>query len=270
MDRKQKSRYLLAIYLLLASLAVILVFLAFRRNADTWQSILINLSTELLGVVFVFFLVNYFFLIDDWNLSERIKKFLDRLEQERPSANDFFQKLPNIDALIQNADNIDMCGVTLTSTINRQLSNMRERLRVGAKIRILIVDPNSKALDMSGDRSDTGEASYYRHRLESTFQDIGYLLKTWRREQKQGIIPPNEGSVSVRLIPFAPSFSILAFDVNRPDSKVLVEIYPHKSPDRSPQFTLDRQRDGDWYRFFVEQFENMWKDAKPWDPEADS
>lgn len=270
MDRRQKTRYLLAIYSIVAFVAVILGFIAFNRGNDTWQAMLLNLSTELLGVVFVFILVNYFFLIGDWNLSERIKSFLDRLEQERPSANDFFQRPLSIDHEVQNADHIDMCGVTLTSTINRQVSNLRERLQAGADIRILVVDPDSRALDMSGARSDTGEASYYRHRLESTFQDIEYLLKSWKREQKQPNVSSKAGSFSVRLIPFAPSFSILAFDVNRPDSRVFVEIYPHKSPDRSPQFILDRQRDGDWHRFFVDQFEKMWKDARPWLPEDDS
>jgi hypothetical protein len=45
-----------------------------------------------------------------------------------------------------------------------------------------------------------------------------------------------------------------------------VEIFTHKSGFKSPPaFDLTYLRDGKWYDFFVDQFEEMWKDAKPWE-----
>ena len=48
MNKRQKSRYLFAVYLVVAFIAIILVLIAFQRSSDTWQSFLLNLSTELL------------------------------------------------------------------------------------------------------------------------------------------------------------------------------------------------------------------------------
>ena len=55
MDRRQKTRYLIAIYVIVILIAVIFVIFAFLRDADTLQSLFLNLSTELLGVAFIFF-----------------------------------------------------------------------------------------------------------------------------------------------------------------------------------------------------------------------
>jgi hypothetical protein len=62
MQRKQKIKYLIAIYTIVASLAVIFWILAYFRANDILQATLLNLATELIGVVFIFFIVNYLFL----------------------------------------------------------------------------------------------------------------------------------------------------------------------------------------------------------------
>ena len=33
-----------------------------------------------------------------------------------------------------------------------------------------------------------------------------------------------------------------------------------------PAFVLTLENDKDWYTYFADQFEQMWKTAKPWDP----
>lgn len=37
-----------------------------------------------------------------------------------------------------------------------------------------------------------------------------------------------------------------------------------------PAFDLTLYRDGEWYNFFVEQFEQMWQGGQPWVPGTDS
>jgi RsiW-degrading membrane proteinase PrsW (M82 family) len=56
MDRQRRSRYVLAVYLVVLSLAVILILagLFFTASPD-WKSVWINLGTGLLGVVVLFF-----------------------------------------------------------------------------------------------------------------------------------------------------------------------------------------------------------------------
>ena len=101
----------------------------------------------------------------DRTLSLIESRFLDR-----PSAIAFFDKPPDLGVHIQGANQIDLCGVSLTSTINKQFSNLRERLCQGAQVRVLLMDPDSTAPRMAAERStDSDDIEYYFTRLEATF-----------------------------------------------------------------------------------------------------
>jgi hypothetical protein len=191
---------------------------------------------------------------------------------DRPSAIGFFRKPPDLDAHVASANQIDLLGATLTTTVNKQFSHLRERLRQGAEVRVLIMDPDSLGLQMSANRSGTADdQGYYRTRLEATFRDLEYLAKEvahpgtelqplQQRNLAQG------GSLSVRLLSYAPSFGLISFDAGCANGIAFVEIYPHMIFREQPSFDLTAQRDGQWYTFFVQQFDEMWSGAKPWEP----
>lgn len=205
---------------------------------------------------------------------KRSLAFLEGRLADRPSAIAFFAKPPSLDSYVQSAQQLDWCGVTLTSTINKQFGNLRERLQAGAKIRILVVDPDpdSVALRMSAERSASpDDIEYHRVRLDATLREIQYLFKSWEEFKSIQNSSSPAGSLSVRLLSYAPSFSILSFNAARDNGVALVEVYPHKYGYKTPPtFDLTPQRDGDWYRYFVDQFDEMWKPAKPWHPASQS
>jgi len=208
------------------------------------------------------------------SIEKSVKRGLSLLEgrfTDRPSAIAFFEKPQSVDSYIQSANQIDMCGVTLTSTVNKQFSNLRERLRQGAQIRLLVMDPDSLAPQMSAQRSTgTDDVSYYFTRLEATLRDIEYLQKSWAEPQSQQGSSVGKGGLSVRFLSYAPSFGTISLDAGGSNGIVFVEIYPHKSYKVQPAFDLTPYRDGEWYNFFVEQFEQMWQSGKPWTPGTDS
>lgn len=206
------------------------------------------------------------------SIEESVKRALLLLESrftQRPSAVAFFEKPPRLDSYVQGADQIDWCGVTLSSTINKQFGYLRERLKQGAKVRLLVIDPDSLAPQMSARRSEEpDDVDYYRTRLEATLRDIDYLHKGWKEYQSQQG-SSQTGSFSVRFLSYAPSFGLLSFDARRSDGIVFVEVYPHGSGYESPPtFDLTPHRDGEWYHYFVDQFEQMWEGARPWEPEV--
>ena len=262
MDKKRKTRYLVAIYMILAFIAIILALLAFRRSGDAWQSILLNLSTELLGVVFVFLLVNYFFMVDEWSLADRVQQLISQLDfMQTPSVSQVFQEMPTLDAYFDSAKSIDLLGTTLTSTINRHFSKLRELLNNGSQIRTILIDPNSYAIEMASIRSDTNAKAYYQSQLLSAFRDIEYL-----QSSMDGYVEDSklDGGFSARVIPYAPSFSIIGVNSSEPDGIIIVELYAHKKISKSVIFVLSPNRDKEWYKYFLDQFEMMWQDAKPW------
>jgi hypothetical protein len=195
---------------------------------------------------------------------------LQRSLPEHPSALSFFRKTPDPDLapFLQQANQIDLCGVTLTNTLNRQFAILRERLDAGGTIRLLVIDPASSAIEMSAQRSASPkDTEYYRRRSESALSDITYLIK-YNNDRKQ-FKGRNlkSGSISVRLLSYAPSYGICSFDKKKNHGCVIVELYPHKFGFKvPPTFELNLENDGEWYTYFVDQFEQMWDAASPWDP----
>lgn len=273
MDRQRRSRYVLAVYLVVLSLAVILILAGlFFTTTPDWKSVWINLGTSLLGVVVLFFLVQRFFLADEWGLSDRIEQLVRRLElSERPSAEEFFTKLPDLEQYIRHANQIDMCGVTLASAVNKHYGMLRARLQMGATVRVLIADPDTRALEMSELRSEMPGTDYFAKRLETTFDDLRSLYRSLQDPTLNQHASAAIGNLEVRLLSFAPSFGVYAFNTVQDESTIFVEIFPHRSGFVSPPaFSLIAERDGKWYGYFAKQFEDMWQKAKPWQPGPDA
>jgi hypothetical protein len=227
-------------YLLLAGIAIVLALLAIGLIRD-------RLNREV--------------------LSEQISE-LKRNLPDRPSAMAFFQEPKDIRPSLQRALQIDLCGVTLTSTLNKEYGTLRERLQAGAKIRIMIIDPDSIAIEMSAQRTgNPKDLDYHRTRLDSALRELAYIYKSMRdTKPKKGY---SIGSLSVRLLPYAPSFSILSMDARQKDGIAFIELYPHKFGYMPPVvFDLTPERDQSWHDYFVKQFDVMWDAAKPWDPKT--
>jgi hypothetical protein len=200
-------------------------------------------------------------------LSDQISELRKSLP-DRPSATAFFRPASDFNSRFKSAMQIDLCGVTLTNTINTQFTVLRDRLQSGAKIRFLIIDPESQAIDMSAQRSvNPKDTAYYQRRLEGTFADLTYLYK-FNEDIKKSKKKGNDiGDVSVRMLTYAPSFGITSLDSDSKLGVVRVEIYPHRFGFKTPpSFMLTLENDKEWYSYFVEQFEQMWKTSKPWDP----
>ncbi len=244
-------------------------FLIYRREIDKANVTTDDLITGVLAVLALLatseIIERYRKLANIEKLSIQAVTLLEGQLADRPSAIAFFEKMPALDPLVQSSKSIDLCGFSLTSTINKQFSNLRERLKDGAHIRVLISEPESSATQMASLRSeDPDEGIYFNKRLAATIQDIEYLHKTWMEYQPSG--KSTKGVLEVRLLPYAPSFSVLVFNRNQPQGKVIVELYAHKTFMETAVFTLNSQKDGNWYEYFVSQFEVMWKEAKKWEP----
>ena len=274
MDKKRRARYQIAVYGIVGALGIILVFMSLVfKWLDVWQSIWINLGTGLIGVGILFFLVDRFFLADEWGLSDRIDQLIRRLEvSDRPSAEAFFSKPPELDDYFKTAVEIDLCGMSLTGTLNKHFGAIRERLQAGAAMRVLLANPNSLALEMSAQRSEApDDVDYYVKRLASAFKDLGYLFQARRDNRESYPEKASQEGLSVRLLSYAPSFGIQRFKANSGDQTIVVEIYPHRGGFTTPPvFILRPERDKRWYDYFAEQFEQMWERAVPWDPQTRS
>jgi len=251
-------------------------------NIDTLIAILISTMATIVGVfgrnqflllsgISVTLAILSYSLIRDRSNREALAEQVSELKRslpDHPSALSFFRKPPDLAPLIKQATQIDLCGVTLTNTINRHLALLHKHLDAGGKIRFLLIDPASHAIEMSAQRSmSTKDTEYYRRRLESALYDIAYLIKFTNKRKQSRIRSAKPECISVRLLSYAPSFGMNSFDAKKKSGIIFVEVYPHKYGFQlSPTFELTAENDEDWYGYFVGQFEEMWKAATPWDP----
>ncbi len=267
MDKQRRARYLVAVYLFVTASAVVMLLAGLYYTPDPlWQSVWINLATGLLGVTLLFFLVDRFFLADEWGLADRIDQLIRRLELgERPSAQEFFISHPDFEQDLRIARSVRFAGVTLTGTINRHFGLLRERLVQGATVQILVANPKSLALKMSALRSERPEeVEYYSKRLESTFKDLSFLYE-YSQERTGDLAAANP--LAIRMLAYAPSFGIWQFEKQDGSKIAYIEVYPHGPGYQSPPtFELTPERDRGWYDYFAEQFAYMWNRAVPWEP----
>jgi hypothetical protein len=262
------SRYLWAIYATVTALAIICMFVGLNLRNTLWQSVLINLATELLGAVFIFIIVNRFFLLDQWQTSDRIDKLLEHLEKNKTaSAEHFFTDLPHFDSYIAGAQTIMWFGVTMEEEIHTNLPRLKERILAGCNVSIMVADPESKAIEMSSLRSKGILPNRFAKKLDGVLDDLAYL-----QQEIKGIKPLNpnspKGSISIRLLPYAPSFGIFAFNAGENHGTIFVEVFGHADGFGSfPSFELTSRKDGKWYNFFLSQFRQMWDLADQWQPD---
>lgn len=266
--KKFIKKYLILVYLIIAVIALFAWREAYKIvTPDIWQATWLNLATELIGVVLVFFLVQFLFKIDEFDTNQRIEKLLNKLEEKdkKVEAKNFFHPQPNMDEYIREAKKIDVCGVTLTVFINKSIGEFREAVKNGARIRILVIKKSPEVFKAATVRSVSSSIEYYEKRLESSLVDLENLIK-----YTQSLSNKEKGSFEVRLMNFTPLFGLEIFDTtngNKALGKAKIEIYPHHiSHLKPPIFTIHKDIDPEWYEYFQNQYEELWKRSEKFEP----
>lgn len=261
MQRRQNAKYLIAIYTIVASLAIILWLVANITTNDTYQATLLNLSTELLGVVFIFFIVNYFFSLEEYDTNQRIDKLLGVLEREKSlQAKDFFVGKPTLENLIEDATAIDLCGVALATTIDSNLSAIKSALKKGIPIRVLVMGREENVLKIAANRSELDDRPYYENKLQSTIHNLK-ILNRYASSHSQKV------NLRVGFMSYPPSFGIKLFhNEGGVKGSCIVELFAHHVGwGKPPIFSLDKRDDSEWFGYFQRQFEAMWQKSTEFD-----
>jgi hypothetical protein len=166
-------------------------------------------------------------------------------------------KAPALDDDIRAAMDIRLVGVTLSRTVRDLVGMLDARLRAGAVLRIVIIDPDGTApVEAVARTLGVSSPDFYRPRVASTLDILTGLAS----------LPGSAGRIEVRLLPYLPAFGMYLFDPDTPDGRVYVELYQHRSLEPNPCFGLRGERDARWYRFFLRQFEVLWDSARPLPP----
>ncbi len=171
------------------------------------------------------------------------------------TAKDFFignDKKPS-EQNFSTASEIFLSGMTLTRTTREYVHILGERLKAGAYIKFMILEPKLPLMEELVLRSfgDT-TSEYWKTRIGTVVDLINVIAKT----------PGSKGKLVLGFLPFIPSYGFILLDQGQPHASCFIELYHHKSAISNPTFMLNPSEDPYWYKFFQEQFEIMWNSCR--------
>jgi hypothetical protein len=172
----------------------------------------------------------------------------------RVRAEDFFVSDRPKPSELESARAIGIIGTTLSRTVIEYAGVLERRLRSGASICCATIDPKSGANSQLALRSyGVTEEGFYESRIRPTI-DLLRILNS---------VAGTNGSLELRLLPYVPSFGIIAIDPAEADGVIYVEVYRHKSLGENALFKLEHERDQRWYDYFLRQYTALWESARP-------
>lgn len=182
---------------------------------------------------------------------EAVKDF-----QIAPSAESLFEREPSSPlAGFLNFSEIYISGMNLRRTATSHIGLFESRLREGATLKFLLVDPDSDAVSIIAERNYVyRDAEILKSVIESSLESLRQI----------GAGQNVKGSPEVKVLRYVPSYGLTIIDPNRTGARIRVDVYPYRvPPEDSPCFWLERDKDGKWFQFFLAQFRAMWESAKP-------
>ncbi len=168
----------------------------------------------------------------------------------RAYAGDFFLTEGTLaTADIAAAHEVWFLGRVLARTSREFMYILGLRLAAGARVRFIIIDPDSDAvLEQAALQTFEVGADFWRASLRTTVDVIKALANT----------PNSRGTVELGYLPFVPSFGLALIDPHEPHGRCFVEMYQHRSSQPHPTFELRAATDPHWYEFFRNQFDTLW------------
>ncbi len=186
-----------------------------------------------------------------------VKELLEKLTQTSDSIflKDFADS--NLERDFEEAAELWLVGVSLTTTIRVHYSLIEKKLHAGHKIKALLVHPDSSAVEMSEARAyGKPNTERARNEIRNTLQDLCDLNQS---------VP---GKLEIRTTQHLPGHGVIAKDPETASGVIYVENYPFKTEGGSrPKFVLCA-KDGFWYDFFKKEFYNLWENGSEWGCES--
>lgn len=258
MDSKRAKRYKLAVNLIIALIAIIFFLFANYIVDGPFRDLLNNLSSELIGVVLIFLLINTLFLLDeDSDLVQKADKLFSLFESKFASITNERQALDELDfpERLERAKSFDLLALSASRILKDYKTEIVSSVIKGTEVRIILINPDGSAAELLKEH-----ISVFGGQLTNPHQQIKLIKEDLANSSQTPI-----GSFRVKEINWLPSCRILSFDAVTDKGEIAVNVYPpaYKSPPYGSRLSLllSPSRDIVWYRYFQDEFEKLWNDG---------
>ena len=220
----------------------------------------ITVEQTLQWILIILVLISTTQLLERFRLLRNVDRKLDAIIEQgntQVSASQFFSpRMPDLQERLRMAKSIDHNGITLAGTSNNRLGAFSTCISAGGKIRLLMVDPTDKALEVAAER-------FYKHQDHVRLRrEADYALDNFLSMYRD---PSAISHFKIGFIKSVPPYSIWILDANTPQAEIWVGLYPFRD-DPEPTMKLLPYKDDEYYRFFQKQFELMWDASTIWEP----
>jgi hypothetical protein len=181
---------------------------------------------------------------------QALEELSDKVVRPQDARSFFWKTKRSIEDDLSQAKDIRIAGAVLSRTLRDYRYVLEERLKHGAKVRIMLMDPNSTAPDQAVLRSKgVSNRQFYIDSLRPTIERISALVEASEK-------------IELGLLPYKPAYGMILIDPDEAHGKIIIEMYPHHSDTFAPTFELFPNRDTHWAEFFRSQFDTMWSRSK--------
>jgi hypothetical protein len=243
--------------------AVILRDLRSRENLDAYVAIVLGVVLATLGIlgkarfellasgILLTISFSVWAALANRHAIGELKLYIQQLRRPNPILR--FAEFP--DGSIKNelraAKEISLCGLSMYRFFPMYFVDIEEALSKGATLRVLLLDPDSDAVEMASFRSDTHlSVELERQRIIGTINFLRHRISEL----------PNV-KIEVRMYRYLAPYSIITVLPSDSQSKGYchARILPFRTPAlRAPLIIPDPDADAAWFKFFSDQFESLW------------
>ena len=157
---------------------------------------------------------------------------------------------------LKGVSTIWLYGPSLVEMLTNHKEDLREKIQHGGHVKVLIFNPSSKNLAILANN-----LGLRQREIES---DIKNAIEKCIDLIQGGL---GNGRFEACQTEMIPGYSLVIFNPSEHNGQMSVEfIGYHTNINERPHVELETARDGRWFTFYRDQFDELWKSATPIDP----
>lgn len=267
MKLSNKQRIEISAYIVTTVLAVPTFILALLVPSDSpFRDLLINLAATFAGAGFLFFLLNRFYGLESDSSEQfaeiqQLLKDANRLLGDRNPHllydQDERRRYFPLKDHFSDAQHIDVLGNSLTGFLETWRDLLVQRIQQGTKVRLLLIDPDSKFPNLMR------EVWPYATLSSDLERSLIYIRGIHNAISKNG--KTMNGSMEVGFIAWNPSCTFILIDPLARTGKAMVTYNnPNYSTpiSKRPHVLLNNREDQRWMEYYTGEFNRAWESSR--------
>lgn len=188
-------------------------------------------------------------LVERLQILEKIELKLNQLTPNNPLRKRNAIISPN--KFAADAFSIHMIAVSAISVSTQYLSFYKRKLEEGCNIQIVLLEPNEQVLQVLDIQVNDNYNT--KQHIESSIQALKSLTEFQTKENR----------CEIRLSKVFLPFSMVGIDFETSRGTMIVEYHGYKTTvDEQPHVLLAQEADNYWFKFYCDQFDQVWSDAQ--------